>query len=39
MLDVNELRKGVTFEYDGKLYKVLDYHHHKPGRNNQDQSG
>ena len=34
MLDVNELRKGVTFEYDGKLYKVLDYHHHKPGRGN-----
>ena len=32
MIDVNELRKGVTFEYDGNLYKVLDYHHHKPGR-------
>lgn len=34
MIDVNELRKGVTFEYDDKLYKVLDYHHHKPGRGN-----
>lgn len=34
MIDVNELRKGVTFEYDSKLYKVLDYHHHKPGRGN-----
>lgn len=34
MIDVNELRKGVTFEYDGKLYKVLDYHHNKPGRGN-----
>lgn len=34
MIDVNELRKGVTFELDGDLYKVLDYHHHKPGRGN-----
>jgi len=34
MIDVNELRKGTTFEYDGNLYKVLDYHHHKPGRGN-----
>jgi elongation factor P len=34
MIDVNELRKGTTFESDGNLYKVLDYHHHKPGRGN-----
>jgi elongation factor P len=34
MIDVNDLRKGVTFVYDGSLYKVLDYHHHKPGRGN-----
>ena len=34
MIDVNDLRKGVTFEYDSNLYKVLDYHHHKPGRGN-----
>ena len=34
MIDVNELRKGVTFEYDGSLFRVLDYHHHKPGRGN-----
>jgi elongation factor P len=34
MIDVNELRKGVTFEFDDKLYKVLEYHHHKPGRGN-----
>ncbi len=34
MIDVNEMRKGVTFEFDGGLYKVLDYHHHKPGRGN-----
>jgi elongation factor P len=32
MIDVNELRKGVTFELDGNLYKVLEYDHHKPGR-------
>lgn len=32
MIDVNELRKGVTFTMDGGLYKVLEYQHHKPGR-------
>ena len=32
MIDVNELRKGVTFEMDGSLYKVLDYSHNKTGR-------
>jgi len=32
MIDVNELRKGITFELDNQLYKVLDYHHNKPGR-------
>ncbi|MCK4899599.1 MAG: elongation factor P [Anaerolineales bacterium] len=32
MIDVNELRKGVTFDIDGSLYKVLDYEHHKSGR-------
>ncbi len=34
MIDVNDLRKGVTFEFDNKLYKVLDYHHNKSGRGN-----
>jgi elongation factor P len=34
MIDVNDLRKGVTFEYDGGIYRVTDYHHHKPGRGN-----
>lgn len=34
MIDVNDLRKGVTFVLDGNLFKVLDYHHHKPGRGN-----
>ena len=32
MIDVNELRKGVTFELDKNLFKVTDYSHHKPGR-------
>jgi len=32
MIDVNALRKGVTFTMDGELYKVIDYQHHKPGR-------
>jgi elongation factor P len=34
MIDVNDLRKGTTFELDGNLYKVLEYNHHKPGRGN-----
>lgn len=32
LIDVNELRSGVTFELDDSLYKVLEYSHHKPGR-------
>ena len=32
MIDVNELRKGVTFEHDDSLWKVLEYQHNKPGR-------
>ena len=34
MIDANELRKGVTFEMDGNLLKVLDYSHNKTGRGN-----
>jgi elongation factor P len=34
MIDVNDLRKGVTFDLDGSLYKVLDYQHNKPGLGN-----
>jgi len=34
MIDVNDLRKGVIFELDGNLYRVVDYQHHKPGRGN-----
>jgi len=32
VIDVNELRNGVTFEHDGNLYKVIEYTHNKPGR-------
>ncbi|HEC23234.1 MAG TPA: elongation factor P [Chloroflexi bacterium] len=32
MIDVNELRRGVTFTHGGDLYRVLEYSHHKPGR-------
>jgi elongation factor P len=34
MIDVNDLRKGVTFEMDGNLYKVMEYSFNKPGRGN-----
>jgi elongation factor P len=34
MIDVNELRKGVIFEYDGQLLRVLEYSHNKSGRGN-----
>jgi elongation factor P len=33
MIDVNQLRRGVTFLYNsGNLYKVTEYSHTKPGR-------
>jgi elongation factor P len=32
VIDVNELRKGVTFTMNDELFKVLEYQHHKPGR-------
>jgi len=32
MIGVQDLRKGVTFELDGELYRVLEFSHHKPGR-------
>jgi len=34
MIDVNDLRKGVIFEMDGSLYRVLEYSFNKPGRGN-----
>lgn len=33
MVDVNQLRRGVTFLHeDNNLYRVLEYSHNKPGR-------
>ena len=32
MIDVNQLRRGVTFIHDGALLKVNEYSHSKPGR-------
>ena len=29
MISVGDLRPGVTFEYDGNLFVVLDYSHNK----------
>lgn len=34
MIGVEDLRKGVTFELDGEIYRVLDYQHQKLGRGN-----
>lgn len=34
MIDVNDLRKGVIFELEGQLFKVLEYSHNKTGRGN-----
>jgi len=32
MINVTELRKGVTFEFDDQIWRVLEYDHYKPGR-------
>lgn len=32
MIDANSLRKGVTFQLDDEIYKVIEYQHKKPGR-------
>jgi len=32
MISVTELRRGVTFEMDGELWRVLGYQHQKIGR-------
>ena len=34
MISVTEMRKGTVVELDGEIYRVLEYHHHKPGRGN-----
>ena len=32
MLTAGDLRKGITFEYDGQVYIVIDFLHVKPGK-------
>ena len=32
MITAGDLRKGVTFEYEGKVYVVVDFMHVKPGK-------
>ncbi len=32
MIDVFQLRKGITFTLDGEIYKVIEFQHYKPGR-------
>ena len=32
MIGVQDLRKGVTFEFEGNIYRVLHYEHIKTGR-------
>ncbi len=34
MIDVNDLRKGVIFEVDNSLFRVIEYSFSKPGRGN-----
>lgn len=32
MISVTQLRKGVTFEVEDQIWRVLEYDHYKPGR-------
>ncbi|ERT56881.1 elongation factor P [Peptoniphilus koenoeneniae] len=32
MISAGDLRKGLTFEYDGDVYEVIDFQHVKPGK-------
>lgn len=32
MINVNDFRTGVTINYDGNLYQVLEFQHVKPGK-------
>lgn len=34
MIAVSDLKAGMTFEQDGKLIRVLEASHHKPGKGN-----
>ena len=32
MISAGDFRKGVTFEYEGKIYTIADFQHVKPGK-------
>lgn len=32
MINVNDFKTGVTIEYDGNIYQVLEFNHVKPGK-------
>ncbi|MDH6363984.1 elongation factor P [Enterococcus sp. PF1-24] len=34
MIAISDLKAGMTFEQDGKLIKVMEASHHKPGKGN-----
>lgn len=34
MISVSDLKAGMTYIYEGKLWKVLEISHHKPGKGN-----
>ncbi len=34
MIPVTQLRRGIVFEEDDQLWRVLEYDHYKPGRGN-----
>ena len=38
MIQTIDLKKGMVFERDGKLLRVLAINHHKPGKGNNTRS-
>lgn len=32
MISASEFRKGITFEWDGDVYQIIDFQHVKPGK-------
>ena len=32
MINVNDFKTGLTINYDGNIYQVLDFNHVKPGK-------
>ncbi|HMX43673.1 MAG TPA: elongation factor P, partial [Elusimicrobiota bacterium] len=32
MIDTSEMGNGTVFEYDGQVYQIVWFQHHKPGK-------